>query len=91
MLFRSATLKVRIKSNGGTGKIAWLPSPATPAAEAPTPAGFSVKADGWAEIKSPITAVANQPGIIRLFLPSDMNEIDWIELNTGGKTRRWDF
>ncbi len=30
-----ATLKFRIKSNGGTGKVAWLPSPATPGTEAP--------------------------------------------------------
>ena len=87
----ASTLKVRIKSNGGTGKVAWLPSPATPAAEAPKPAEFAVKAGEWTEVTSPIPAVAGKSGVLRLFLPGDATAIDWIELTTAGKARRWEF
>ncbi len=87
----TAMLKVRIKSNGGTGKVAWLPSPATPAAEAPKPAEFSTKAGDWTEVTSPIPAQPDKPGVLRLFLPGDATAIDWIELTTAGKIRRWEF
>jgi hypothetical protein len=50
-----------------------------------------VKAGSWDDVKIPISAVAEKAGIIRLFLPSDINEIDWMELTSAGKVRRWEF
>ncbi len=86
-LSAEATLKVRIKTTGTSGKLAWLPS----SGEAPKPIDFTIKAGDWSELTSPIPALPDKPGILRLFLPSEAAAIDWIELTTAGKTRRWEF
>jgi arylsulfatase A-like enzyme len=90
-LAAGVTLKARIKSNGTSGKVAWLPSAGTPPAEVPKPAEFSVKACEWTEITAPVHAVPDKQGILRLFLPGDDIAVDWIELTSGGKSRRWEF
>jgi arylsulfatase A-like enzyme len=88
-----ARLRFRIRCDGGSGKVAWLPSPNTDPADAPKPAVFSVKAGDWVEAGAKISAPGDKPGIIRLFLPAQDTplELDWIELIDGGKKRRWDF
>jgi arylsulfatase A-like enzyme len=86
-------LRVRLKCDGGGGKIAWLPAPDTDPADAPRPAEFMLKAGEWVEIEADVRAPGGQAGILRLFLPAHNGavQLDWIELTSGGRTRRWDF
>lgn len=88
-----AKLRFRLKSEGGRGTVAWLPSAGADPASAPKPVEFMVKAGAWAEITVNIPAAGDQPGIVRLFLPAQDApvELDWIEVTSGGKSRRWDF
>jgi hypothetical protein len=88
-----AKLRFRIKCDGGSGQVAWLPAANANPANAPKPAAFSLKAGAWAEISATIPAPGDQAGIVRLFLPAQgaAVELDWIELISGSQTRRWDF
>ena len=88
-----AKLRFRLKCDGGSGKVAWLPAANANPADAPKPVEFSVKAGAWAEISAAIPAPGDKAGIVRLFLPAQdaSVELDWIELTSGGQTRRWDF
>ncbi len=88
-----ARLRFRIRCDGGSGKVAWLPSPDSEAADAPSPAVFAVKAGDWAEVGVKIRAPGDKAGILRLFVPAQEEplELDWIELLDGEKKRRWDF
>jgi hypothetical protein len=45
------------------------------------------------ELKLAVQSPADAGGILRLFIPAQETavEIDWLELTTSGKTRRWDF
>ncbi len=86
-------LRLRLKCNGGSGRVAWLPAANARPADAPKPTEFSLKAGAWTEISAAIPAPGNKVGIIRLFLPVQDSsvQLDWIELTSGGQTRRWDF
>ncbi len=88
-------LRFRIKCDGGSGKVAWLPSPTTQPADAPKPVEFTAKAGEWTEITAPIPAPSGQAGIVRLYLPAQASAvaIDWIEIIPGGagKPKRADF
>ena len=88
-----AKLRFRLKCNGGSGKVAWLPAANASPADAPKSAEFSLKAGDWTEISAAIPVPADKAGIVRLFLPAQdaSVELDWIELTSGGQTRRWDF
>jgi hypothetical protein len=88
-----ARLRFRLKCDGGSGWVAWLPAANAIPADAPKPAEFSLKAGAWTEISAAIPAPGDQAGIVRLFLPAQdaSVELDWIELTSGGQTRRWDF
>jgi hypothetical protein len=88
-----AKLRFRLQCDGGSGQVAWLPSPTAKPEDAPKPSAFAVKAGGWVEITAPIQAPADQAGIVRLYFPSQENpvQIDWIELTHGQNRRRWDF
>jgi len=88
-----AKLRFRLKGNGGSGKVAWLPAANANPADAPKPVEYTVKAGAWTEISAAIPAPGDKAGIIRLFLPAQdaSVELDWIELTSGGRTRRWDF
>ena len=84
-----STLRFRLKSDGGSGKVAWLSAP--DAKDAPKPSPFAMKAGAFEEIAAPIPATGDQTGIIRLYLPAPA-ELDWIELEQpGAKPRRWEF
>lgn len=89
-----SVLRFRIQSDGGFGKVAWLSSPKALEKDSPKPSEFAMKAGQWVEVEVSVSAGENVPGIIRLFLPGGAKtstEIDWIELKSGGKVRRWDF
>ncbi len=89
-----SVLRFRIRCGGGYGKVAWLSSPQALAKDSPKPSEFGMKAGQWVEIETSVPASENVPGIIRLFLPEGIDtttEIDWIELKSDGKVRRWDF
>jgi hypothetical protein len=88
-----AKLRFRLKGDGGSGAIAWLPAANANPASAPKPVEFTVKAGGWVDISAAIPAPGDQAGIVRLFLPAQdaTVELDWIELTSGAQTRRWDF
>ncbi len=88
-LAANAKLRFRIKSHGGSGKVAWLSKPDATSAPKPTP--FMMKAGEFTEITASIPAPGDQGGIIRLYLPTPA-ELDWIELRSGDdQPRRWDF
>jgi hypothetical protein len=50
-----------------------------------------MKAAGWAEISSELPSAP--AGILRVYLPAvdQPAEVDWIEISSAGKMRRWDF
>lgn len=86
-------LRFRIKGAGGTGSVAWLPSPTADPSESPKPVEFTLKNEEWQELQVEIPAPGSVPGIVRLFLPSENGrvELDWIELAGTAPPRRWDF
>jgi arylsulfatase A-like enzyme len=86
-------LRFRLKSDGGSGRVAWLPAANANPADAPKPVEFVVKGGVWAEVSADIPAPGGKAGIVRLFLPAQgaPAQLDWIELISGGTTRRWDF
>jgi hypothetical protein len=82
-------LRFRVKCNGGSGRVAWLPSPTTNPADAPKPVEFMVKAGAWQELSAVIPAPGDKAGIVRLYLPSQDStaEIDWIEITSNNKAK----
>ncbi len=88
-----ARLRFRLKCDGGRGQVAWVPGQKADPGSTPAPNEYMVKAGSWTEISTDVRAVPGQPGIIRLFLPSQDHaiELDWIELTHGTKKQRWDF
>lgn len=84
-------VRFRLRCGGGDGKVEWLPNPRDVNEVRTQP--YSVKAGDWLEVAASIPAEAGQSGILRLYLPTGNEpvEIDWIELMTEEKTRRWDF
>lgn len=88
-----ATITIRIRCNGGAGKVAWLPGgTANPGAEMRT-SDFAIKAGDWANISLQIPGQIDESGILRLYLPQqdDAVEIDWVELKGLRLSKRWDF
>ncbi len=86
-----ATVKVRLRGeSGGTGKLESIP----PGKQASTadPVAFSVAPDHWQELSVELPATGPL-GILRLHLPATEQavEVDWIEVTTDGKPRRWNF
>lgn len=92
-LGQGAKLRFRIKGEGGTGSVAWLPSPTADPSESPNPTEFTIKKDEWQELQVEIPAPGSVPGIVRLFLPIENGrvELDWIELEGTTAPRLWDF
>lgn len=86
-------LRARIKATGGAGKVAWLPGAQAKPEESPRPIEFSLKPGEWTEISVTVPAKLNVNGIVRLYVPAqkDVVEVDWIELTSGGKSRRFEF
>ena len=92
-LAADAKLHIRIRSNGGSGKIEWLLG-AKAAPDTAKSAEFKLTANEWAEVTADIPATPDQPGILRLHLPAQEKpaELDWLELQSSDtKPRRWDF
>jgi arylsulfatase A-like enzyme len=83
-------LRFRLSGAGGEGKVEWLAS-GKPEAAKSTP--FVVKAGDWAEFEVEIPAQPDEAGILRLYLPAQDEKvrIDWIEIESSDKTKRWDF
>jgi arylsulfatase A-like enzyme len=86
-----AKLVFRIKSSGSSGgKVAWLPKPAN--GKTQQAVDYTSKAGDWEEVTTTLPTEANASGILRLYLPNAVSELDWIELQpTAGKPQRWDF
>jgi arylsulfatase A-like enzyme len=86
-----ATVKMRIRpATGGSGKVEWLPSATAAASAKSIPLNFT--AGEWREITAQIPA-EGQLGIVRLYLPAQKQpvELDWIEITSAAKPKRWDF
>ena len=85
----SITFRLRAK-DGGRGKIEWIPTGATPAESRSVEYQFS--ADDWQEVRVDLPADALM-GILRLHLPAQNQpvDVDWIDLQSATKPRRWDF
>ncbi len=91
-LSTGSKLRFRIQSSGGIGKVEWLAgAKAKPGTAQSTE--FTLTAGAWEEITADIPADPDTSGIMRLYIPAQDQPvgIDWIELSTAGKTRRWGF
>ena len=92
-LAAGARLRFRLRCDGGSGKVEWLPGgkPAVDGKESSS--AYAVKAGGWIEIEATLPAQEGESGIIRLHLPAQEApvEIDWITLTSGQQVRRFDF
>lgn len=75
---------------GGEGKVEWIP-PGKAAADARAEK-FSLRPGEWQDISVPLPRDA-AVGILRVYLPAQKEPVavDWIELSTDKKSRRWDF
>jgi hypothetical protein len=85
----SATLRFRLKCDGGSGKVFWTEDLAAKSDKASKSGDFMVKAGGWTVIKKELVA-NNRPGFVALRLPLPA-VLDWVELTADGKTTRWEF
>jgi arylsulfatase A-like enzyme len=86
-----ALVRLRARcADGGSGQVEWIP-PGHRQAEASS-APLTLAAGGWQEVDVKIPA-AGPLGILRLYLPAQGQtvEVDWIELQAAGRTKRWDF
>ncbi len=85
-----AMLKLRARSaNGGDGKVEWLMPDKQKDAKS---AAFQLQPGDWQEVT--VAIPADGPlGILRVYLPAQKQtvEIDWIELKSTGKPKRWNF
>lgn len=84
-------LTFRLKSQVGQGKIEWLPGGITNMKAQSVP--YDVQDKNWSEIAVELPARDGETGILRLYLPAESQsvELDWIELKTTSRTKRWDF
>lgn len=86
-------LRARIKATGAKGQVAWLPGAQAKSEDLPRPVEFSLKPGEWTEISVNVPAEQNANGIVRLYVPAQKSvvDVDWIELISGGKSRRFAF
>lgn len=85
-----AVLKLRVRSaGGGDGKVEWIPPDKKNEAKS---AAFKLQPGDWQEISVSIPA-EGPLGILRVYLPAQKQpvEIEWIELKSTGKPKRWKF
>ncbi len=82
-------LKTRC-TNGGDGKIEWLAPNADAKSAKSVP--FTIKPGEWQEVTVEVPA-EGAVGILRVHVPAQKEavEIDWIELKTPAKIKRWEF
>jgi arylsulfatase A-like enzyme len=92
-LDQNAKLKFRIRSNGGQGKVVWLKNAANLAGDSQGSNSYAPSPGEWTEVTTEILAPKDVAGIVRLYLPIQPEDVqvDWIELQSGPQTRRWDF
>lgn len=86
-------IKFRIRSpGGGPGKVELLPSGTDGDSTGMKTMPFATTGGDWQEVNVPITSTGPY-GMIRLYLPVQTQpvELDWIEVVSTGKFRRWDF
>lgn len=86
-------LKFRIRSAaGGPGKVELLPSGTDGDTAGMKTMPFTTTGGDWQEVNVPITHTGPY-GMIRLYLPVQAQnvDVDWIEVVSAGKFRRWDF
>ncbi len=88
-----AVVKLRTRSrSGGEGKIEWIPSGKVTTDADLHSVPFVLKGGAWEDVS--IEVPAQGPlGIVRLYLPAQAQpvELDWVEIKTGGKPKRWEF
>ena len=86
-----AVVRLRTRAaNGGSGKMEWIP-PGGSQTDAPS-IPFALAARAWQEVTVKIPA-AGPLGILRVYLPAQTQtvDVDWIELEAGSKSKRWEF
>jgi arylsulfatase A-like enzyme len=88
-----AVVKLRARCViGGPGKIEWLPSGAATKPVSSQSVSFELPGGDWQTITVNVPATGPL-GILRVYLPAQKQAvaIDWIELQAGGKPKRWNF
>ncbi|MBI5758967.1 MAG: sulfatase [Planctomycetales bacterium] len=86
-----AVVKLKARCpNGGDGKIEWLTPGGDVKAAKSVP--FQLQPGDWQELAIEVPA-AGALGILRVYVPAQKQavEIDWIELKSAGKPKRWEF
>jgi arylsulfatase A-like enzyme len=77
-------------AGGGPGKVEWLMPSTTPDPAHTTP--FTLAPGDWQTVTVKVPA-SGPIGILRIYLPAQRQpvEVDWIELKSPTRTRRWEF
>ncbi len=86
-----AVVKLRARTaGGGSGKVEWMPSVTKQADAKASP--LTLTSGEWQEVTVNIPATGPL-GILRLYLPAQKQpvDVDWIEIKSGDKTKRWEF
>ena len=86
-----AVVKIRARStSGGNGKIEWLPPGGAQTDAKSSP--LTLAPGDWREITVNIPA-EGPLGIVRLYLPAQKKpvDLDWVEIKSANKTKRWEF
>ena len=86
--------EVRLRARcaaGGGGKIEWFPAGKPPTENAQS-LPFKLAAGEWQEVTVKLPQDASI-GILRVYLPAQKQpvEVQWIELQSAGKSKRWEF
>jgi len=86
-----ALMRVRVRAaNGGRGKVEWIPPGGSQTGAKSVP--LTLSAGPWQEV-SVMIAAEGPLGILRVYLPAQRQtvDVDWIELQAAGRTKRWEF
>lgn len=82
-----ARVRLRVRcAKGGPGRVQWASKTAKGVA-----AEFAVRPGVWDEVEVPVAEIVGEATIVRILVPAKSQpvEVDWIELCSGGVTRRW--
>lgn len=86
-----ATIKFRARSaSGGEAKVEWINPGSEKDGGKPQSVPYTLKGEDWQEVIATVP-VNGALGILRLYIPAQTVEIDWIEAQGSGTKRRWDF
>ena len=89
----NTTIRFRMRCDGGAGKVEWIPGKLASGNANVREVEYVSKVGDWVEISSRVPAKQGESGVLRLYFPVQDAplELDWIELETNGIVKRWDY